>query len=169
MFLKVLSPDTKTKSIAAIQRVLYLIAVLLDTALFIPVAHSFVWVLACKSEDELYAGLKCYSGTFYIHFAFALVSLVEFVFIGLFLTLLMVEYNPYSKLPFAAPLSKVKLYANLVKLMPVLILTLDQNVSARGLTLSFFKYFFFSKLERLRHSLHVLPRRLDDNQAGLQV
>lgn len=102
---------------------------LVNQVLALPSFHIFIVGMICNKDDGMHGDLKCYEGLYFFHLAVAIVGFLISFIVSILFTMLYIELNPSSKIPFATPLSKLPLGKLLLKLIIVLFFTLDYDVT----------------------------------------
>ena len=100
----------------------------INSLLIMPTFQMFVSIIICNSSDTIKRGNACYSGFYFFHFAVGIIGFIISFVVSLTFTLLYIELNPYSPIPFAAPQTKLNLGKLLLKLVIALYLALDYDV-----------------------------------------
>lgn len=76
---------------------------LLNTIITIPFFNIFIAAIYCQDESQISKNLGCYSGIYFLHLAIALVGLLIQIVFSILFTVLYIDLNPNSQIPFAAP------------------------------------------------------------------
>ena len=100
----------------------------MNTVLYLPLLSPFIWVILCNPIDELYAGVVCYSGFYFLPFVLALISLVEVIVMQYFFLSLFTDYNPFSKIPTASSINNLNIFMNIIKIYCVIFIAFDHEV-----------------------------------------
>lgn len=89
---------------------LSLYALLSNTILSIPFFNVIINALYCNSDSSAHKGTDCYAGLYFVHIIAALIAGIILVIFCFLFTLLFIDLNPNSIIPFAAPRSKINLF-----------------------------------------------------------
>ena len=109
-------------------KVLSLFALFCNTILTIPFFDSFFAVIFCHSDSILHKSLNCYSGIYFLHLSFAIIGLLILCFFTIIFSLLYIDLNPNSNIPFASPLSKTNFLKLFIKICIPLYFAIDVKV-----------------------------------------
>lgn len=91
-------------------KIFSLYALLLNTVLAIPFFNVLIDAVYCNSDSPAHKGTDCYSGLYFLHMAAAIIAGIILILFCLLFTLLYIDLNPNSTIPFAAPQSKINLF-----------------------------------------------------------
>ena len=116
-------------------KIFSLYALLLNTILTIPFFEIFIGTIFCNSDDNIHANMVCYSGLYFLHLTIAIFGMIFLISFTLMFTLLYIDINPNSTIPFAAPQSKLNLLKLIIKFLLPLYIVVDFNVFDYILTL----------------------------------
>ena len=106
-----------------------LYALLLNTVLTIPFFQIFLATIYCDPADEIHVDMVCYSGIYFLHLIVACIGILLLVAFTLLFTLLYIDLNPNSSIPFAASQSKLSIVKLAIKIMLPLYIVLDFKVA----------------------------------------
>ena len=67
-----------------------------------PMYNIFMTTLACKKEFVVKEG-ECYDGIYFLHFTVALFGIISLLVLSTTGTLIYIDLNPNSTIPFASP------------------------------------------------------------------
>ena len=111
-------------------KILSLCGILVNTILTLPIFNVYISTIICKSESSINANTQCYSGAQIAHMVLAIIGLLIYFFFCILFNLFLIELNPFSKAPFAAPQSKSNFLRTVLKFVLPLYTTLDVAFSA---------------------------------------
>jgi len=111
-------------------------AVCLLTISVIPFYNIFIAVTFCFKNSPITENFECYNGFYYVHFSIGILGILITSFFAILAALIYIDTNLNSKIPFAAPGSKL----NIIKLFIKIILTIYYTVFY---TKTFHKYMVF--------------------------
>jgi hypothetical protein len=77
-------------------KILSLFGLLINTVITLPFFNSFIVYLICKEELSIHLDSGCYSGIYFVHFSFAIISLIFYFILCLIFILLFIDLNPSS-------------------------------------------------------------------------
>ena len=115
-------------------KVLSVYGLFVNTVLFLPTIQMFISTVICSDSLGIGKNGQCYTGFYFFHFAVGIIGIILSIIVSLTFTLLYIELNPYSKIPFAEPQSKLNLGRLLLKIVIVLYFSLDTNVTPLHMT-----------------------------------
>jgi hypothetical protein len=141
---KGINGDKKSKLYDYFLKISCLFCILMNTILLYPLLNSFIYVITCKSGQKLYADLECFQGFFFLHLALGIFAIIQMAVYVLMVSLFFFDYNPYSKLSVAWPISKMSLYRNIVKIFTVAYVCLDPEVLNIYSSIDPFKFAFIN-------------------------
>ena len=98
---------------------------LLNTIIIIPFFNIIIATLYCKSDSQITINLDCYSGIYFVHLVIGIFTAIFLIFFFLLFTLLYIDLNPSSTIPFAAPQSKTNIIRLVLKFFLPLYTTVD--------------------------------------------
>jgi len=110
-------------------KVLSVYGLLINHVLALPAFQLFINAMICNDEDSMHGGLKCYEGIYFFHLVMGIIGFITFFSTSILFCLLYNELNPYSKIPFASPQSKINLGKVLLKIVIPLYFTLDYKAN----------------------------------------
>ena len=110
-------------------KVLSAMNILMSTVFSIPIFNIYLSSIICFDKDKIHTNVQCYQGIYFLHLATGILGLIISLIWFLMLTALYIDLNPWSTLPFAAPRSKLPLLRLLLKLVVIIYIILDYNVS----------------------------------------
>ena len=98
-------------------RIFSFYGLLLTTITTIPFYNIFISIIYCNKESPISSGFECYTGLYYIHLSAAIIGCIILFVFSLVFTMLYIDLNPNSKIPFAAPQSRINLFRLLIKIL----------------------------------------------------
>jgi len=98
---------------------------LLNTITTIPFFNIFISTLYCKDGDLIHQNILCYDGMYFLHMVIAIFGSIFLIFFAILFTILYIDLNPNSTIPFAAPQSKTNLIRLVIKFFLPLYVTVD--------------------------------------------
>jgi len=110
-------------------KVLSVYGLLINHVLALPAFQLFINAMICNDDDNLHGGIQCYQGIYFFHLVMGIIGFITFFSVSILFCLLYNELNPYSKIPFASPQSKLNLGKILLKIVIPLYFTLDYKVT----------------------------------------
>ncbi len=105
---------------------------LLTTILAFPFFHICMATFICRDDDDKHGDMECYKGIYFLHIVVALIGMVFLLITTYIFGLLSLDLNPWSKVPYAAPGSKVNVIKLVFKILIVLYINLDYKVTFEG-------------------------------------
>ena len=121
--------NKKSTLISYALKIFGLYALLLNTVLTIPFFQIFLATIYCDSADQIHIDMVCYSGIYFLHLIVACIGILLLVAFTLLFTLLYIDLNPNSSIPFAASQSKLSIVKLAIKIMLPLYIVLDFKVT----------------------------------------
>lgn len=110
-------------------KVLSVYGLLINHVLALPAFQLFINAMICNDDDNLHGGIQCYQGIYFFHLVMGIIGFITFFSVSILFCLLYNELNPYSKIPFASPQSKLNLGKILLKIVIPLYFTLDYKAN----------------------------------------
>ena len=110
-------------------KIFSLYALLLNTIITIPFFNIFLATLYCQKDSPVHPNTSCYSGLYFLHIASAIIGMILMLIFCFMFTLLYIDLNPNSSIPFASPQSKINLFRLAIKFILPLYFTLDYSVN----------------------------------------
>jgi len=110
-------------------KVLSVYGLLINHVLALPAFQLFINAMICNDDDNLHGGIQCYEGIYFFHLVMGIIGFITFFSVSILFCLLYNELNPYSKIPFASPQSKLNLGKVLLKIVIPLYFTLDYKAN----------------------------------------
>jgi PAS domain S-box-containing protein len=110
-------------------KVLSVYGLLINHVLALPAFQLFINAMICNDADDLHGGIQCYQGIYFFHLVMGIIGFITFFSVSILFCLLYNELNPYSKIPFASPQSKLNLGKILLKIVIPLYFTLDYKAN----------------------------------------
>jgi len=98
---------------------------LLTTILAFPFYHIFMATFICRNDDDKHGDIECYKGIYFVHLVVAIVGMVFLLVTTYIFGLLSMDLNPWSKVPYAAPGSKMNVIKLSFKILIILYINLD--------------------------------------------
>eukprot|EP01016_Furgasonia_blochmanni_P007672 TRINITY_DN13074_c0_g1_i1.p1 TRINITY_DN13074_c0_g1~~TRINITY_DN13074_c0_g1_i1.p1 ORF type:complete len:387 (-),score=108.36 TRINITY_DN13074_c0_g1_i1:34-1131(-) len=126
-------------------KLLSLYTLLICTVATIPLFDIFLTTIYCKTNFVVDVS-QCYSGIYYLHFIIAIFGLLILLIFSITFTLLYVDLNPNSTIPFAAPQSKINLFRLLMKIALPLYFVLDYQSSLESQYIIVLALYYFCLL-----------------------
>lgn len=112
-------------------RILSILGMLVNPVFALPLFHVFILGIVCDEQDGFHGTLSCYEGVYFLHLTVAIIGLLMTIIISLLCNFLYIEISPFSKLPFAGPIStsRIGIAKLLLKIAIALYITLDWKVT----------------------------------------
>ena len=98
-------------------KILNFFAIAITTIFTLPFYNIFFSVIVCYNDSPISKNFQCYEGTYYIHFTVALIGLFLLVVFSVIFTMLYIDLNPCSQLPFAGPQSYLNQFRLIIKIV----------------------------------------------------
>ncbi|EGR31396.1 PAS domain S-box family protein [Ichthyophthirius multifiliis] len=108
-------------------KILSIFGLLINTIIALPMFNAFIVFIICKSDLDIHKEDGCYSGIFFVHFAFSIISLIYYIALSLIFILLFIDLNPSSQLPFASPQTQMPIIKFCIKIILPLYATIDSS------------------------------------------
>lgn len=89
---------------------------LLNNIAIIPFFNIYIAILYCKSESSVSQDFTCNAGIYILHIIVATFGLLILLILSLLFTMLYIDLNPSSPVPFSSPYSNLNLYRLVVKI-----------------------------------------------------
>jgi hypothetical protein len=106
-------------------KILSLFALLLTSIATLPFYNIFISFIYCNSNNPASAAFTCYSGIYFLHLIIAVVGIILLTAYSLMFTMLYIDLNPSSAIPFAAPQSRLNLYRLVLKVLILVYVIID--------------------------------------------
>ena len=132
-------------------KILSLYGLLLNTILTIPFFQIFIATLYCNTNDDIHANMVCYSELYFLHLTIAILGMIFLISFTFIFTLLYIDLNPNSTIPFAAPQSKLSLLKLAIKFLLPLYIVIDFDVPV---SFNIIKYHFYREISQKRLLLY---------------
>ena len=98
-------------------KILNMYALCICTILTLPIFNIFWSFLLCYKESPMTQNFECYEGVYIVHLVVSIAGLALSLIFSLTFTLLYIDLNPCSQLPFAAPQSRLNVFRLLLKIV----------------------------------------------------
>ena len=82
-------------------KILSSFGLIVNTIIAFPIFNIFICVIICNNEQSIYKDLECYSGIYFIYLITAIFGAIFFTLLCFLYTILYIDYNPASIIPFA--------------------------------------------------------------------
>jgi len=100
---------------------------LLTTILAFPFFDIFMATFICRNDDDKHGDMECYKGIYFLHIVVAIIGMVILLVTTYIFGLLSMDLNPWSKVPYAAPGSRMNIIKLSFKILIILYVNLDYN------------------------------------------
>ena len=104
-------------------------ASLLNTVLVIPFFNAFFSIIFCSENSLIHKEIICYNGIYYWHLSVSILGIILLIFFSFLFSILFIDINPNSTLPFASPQTYTIFYKLFLKIFLPLYFTIDYQVN----------------------------------------